>query len=400
MTTVAIISEYNPFHSGHQFQIDEIRREFGSDTAIVAIMSGNYTQRGDVAFINKGARAKCAVLGGIDLVLELPFPYSSSSAEIFAKSGVKIADSIGIIDYLSFGSESGDIDELKYAAEIISSDEYTAAFHALSNSRSMGYPERCEAAFRAVTNDSQLTFTPNNILAIEYIRAIKSFGSSIKPHTVKRIGAGYSDKNIDTFSHNSAYAIRNAFTNEGKEAFRLFPDTSLEVLEPLYNDGDFPCDLSRISSAIISHLRINPPYDSVTYHDANDGLYNRLYNASFEANNISELLMLSETKNYTRARIKRALINIFFGVTSSDCKTLPAFTQVLGMNGIGMHLLKNSVVADGFKILTKPSNLRGLSDVAMRQKRLSDMADSVFELTKPEPKSGNSALKFTPYIKK
>ena len=138
----------------------------------------------------------------------------------------------------------------------------------------------------------------------------------------------------------------------------------------------------------------------MTYHDANDGLYNRLYNASFEANNISELLMLSETKNYTRARIKRALINIFFGVTSSDCKILPAFTQVLGMNGIGMHLLKNAVIADGFKILTKPSNLRGLSDVAMRQKRLSDMADSVFELTKPEPKSGNSALKFTPYIKK
>ena len=111
MKTVAIISEYNPFHSGHKYQIERIREEFGSDTAIVAVMSGNFTQRGEIAFFSKGARAKAAVLSGVNLVLELPFPFSSSSAEFFAKSGVRIADSIGA-DYLSFGSESGNLSEL------------------------------------------------------------------------------------------------------------------------------------------------------------------------------------------------------------------------------------------------------------------------------------------------
>ena len=111
MTTVAIISEYNPFHSGHKYQIDKIREEFGSDTAIVAVMSGNFTQRAEVAYASKGLRAKSAVMSGVNLVLELPFPFSSSSAEFFAKSGVKIAEAVGA-DYLSFGSESGDINDL------------------------------------------------------------------------------------------------------------------------------------------------------------------------------------------------------------------------------------------------------------------------------------------------
>ena len=122
MTTVAIIAEYNPFHKGHQHQIEKIREEFGPETAVIIIMSGNYTQRGEIAVIGKDSRAKCAVLGGANLVLELPFPFSSSSAEFFARSGVKIADSLGIVDYLSFGSESGDINVLVEAAKITSSD--------------------------------------------------------------------------------------------------------------------------------------------------------------------------------------------------------------------------------------------------------------------------------------
>ena len=121
MTTVAIICEYNPFHRGHEYQIKKIREQFGEDTAVVCIMSGNYTQRGEFAFMPKTERAKCAILGGADLVLELPFPFSSSSAEYFAKSGVKIADSLGCVDYLSFGSESGDLNALYEAAKMATS---------------------------------------------------------------------------------------------------------------------------------------------------------------------------------------------------------------------------------------------------------------------------------------
>ena len=185
MTTVAIICEYNPFHRGHEYQIKRIREDFGEDTAIVCIMSGNFTQRGEIAFMPKGERAKCAVLGGANLVLELPFPFCSSSAEYFAKSGVKIADSLGCVDYLSFGSESGDIDALCNAAKIYLSDEFKEAFAALPD-KALGYPVKCELAYRQIASDSELEFTSNNILAIEYIKALIESGSKIKPHTVLR----------------------------------------------------------------------------------------------------------------------------------------------------------------------------------------------------------------------
>ena len=126
MKTVAIISEYNPFHSGHEYQIQKIREEFGADTRIIAIMSGNYTQRGEMAIMDKSLRAECAVRCGVNLVLELPFPFSSSSAEFFSRSGVKIAHSLGVVDYLSFGSECGSIEELVNAAKNMSSKEYKA----------------------------------------------------------------------------------------------------------------------------------------------------------------------------------------------------------------------------------------------------------------------------------
>ena len=164
MKTVAIISEYNPFHSGHKYQIDKIREKFGKDTAIVAVMSGNYTQRGEVAFFSKGARAKAAVLSGVNLVLELPFPFSSSSAEIFAKSGVKIAESIGA-DYLSFGSESGNLEELLSVADAMSSPEFSEVFAELGDNKALGYPERLEKAYEKVSSSS-FAFSSNNILSV------------------------------------------------------------------------------------------------------------------------------------------------------------------------------------------------------------------------------------------
>ena len=133
MKTVAIISEYNPFHTGHEHQLKSIRRDFGEDTRIIAIMSGNYTQRAETAVLDKYLRAECAVLCGVDLVLELPFPYSSSSAEFFARSGVHIADSIGVVDFLSFGSECGDIESLKRTASISLTDEYKCTLKKLSS---------------------------------------------------------------------------------------------------------------------------------------------------------------------------------------------------------------------------------------------------------------------------
>ncbi len=397
MKTVAIISEYNPFHSGHEYQLKRIREDFGESTAIVAIMSGNFTQRGEVAFASKMQRAKAAVLAGVNLVLELPFPFSSSSAEIFAKSGVKIAEGIGA-DYLSFGSESGDINELSLVASAIVSDAFAEAFKALGENKGLGYPERCEIAYKKVS-DAKFEFSSNNILAVEYIKAINELNAKIKPHTIKRVGAEYTADSVKNAVHQSAMALRGAIKNN-EDVFSYLPDATRTMMASLKDNGELPCDIERISSAFISYLRLNPPSQNQEIHDAGDGLYNRLYNESFKANDISTLLLRTETKNYTKSRIRRALLNVFFGVTSSDVKTLPTYTQILAMDSIGTQILKKTRKSRDIQVLTKPSDYKAFDEAALRQKQLSDKADSIFELTKPVPKDGASALTFTPFVKK
>ena len=172
MKVAAIIAEYNPFHNGHKYQVDKIREKLGEDTAIVAIMSGNFTQRGEIAITDKTIRSRAAVECGVNLVIELPFPYSMSSAEFFARGGVAIAESIGVVDYLVFGSECGDVRVLSDIASVMLSSEYQLTMDTLRDDpqfRERGYPELCEIALsriygREVSRDF---FSPNNILGIE-----------------------------------------------------------------------------------------------------------------------------------------------------------------------------------------------------------------------------------------
>lgn len=399
MIAVAIISEYNPFHTGHEYQIKKIREEFGEDTAIISIMSGNFTQRGEVAVCDKAIRARAAVECGVNLVLELPFPFCMSGADYFARSGVKIANALGIVDYLSFGTESGDISILSKTAEILLSDEYESEFSRIKENKGLGYAQICEAAFKAVSG-KDFSFTPNNILALEYIKALISSASHIKPHTIKRFGTPYNEEKLTSEKHQSATAIRHALANAQLSALNYLPGSVTDIFREAIQNGELPCDGERLSAAVISKFRLNTSSGTEGIHDAKDGLYNRLKSASFEANDISSLVALSETKKYTNARIRRAMWYSFFGVTSSDMNALPMYTQVLAMDTVGMKLLKAAGGTSSISILTKPSDYSHFTDEQLRQKQLSEMADTVFELTKPVPKSGKNHLKLTPFIKK
>ncbi len=400
MKTVAIISEYNPFHSGHKYQIERIRHDFDEDVAIIAIMSGNFTQRGDVAFCDKLTRAKIAVECGVDLVLEMPFPYCCAPADIFAYSGVYIANAIGIVDHLSFGSESGSIEELTCAVEITEQAEYQKLVKELSKDR-IGYAKACQLAYERIMGNDLLSFSPNNILAMEYIRALKKLNSAIKPHTVKRCGADYNEETVnENAPHQSASAIRALYTTDADSALEYTPKEARNILQDAFSKGELPCSSEKISSAILSYYRINRQSPSCTIYDAGSGLYNRLRSASFEAQSISSLIKNTETKKYTNAKIRRAMWSGFFGVTSSDMKTPPAFCQVLAMNTVGINELRRIGEDCPVKILTKPSDYKDFKDSALRQKELSEASDAIFELTKPIPKSGRSALRLTPYVKK
>ncbi len=401
MITVAIISEYNPFHTGHKYHIEKIREEFGQDTRIIAIMSGNYTQRGEIAIMDKSARAECAVLEGVNLVLELPFPFSMSSAEFFAKAGVKIACSLSVVDFLSFGSESGDI---KYICEIsqnMLSEKFEYELSELIRAEPQsGYAALIEKAYNNLYSKKidKSFFSANNILALEYIKQLKKQNSKILPHTVKRCGADYSDEKITENSHQSATAIRIKIKDGINTALNYIPDKCKNIILREYNSKKLPTDAEKLSSAVISHFRVNASSKKV--NSAEEDLYNRLKKNSFQANTISGLTELADTKKYTHARIKRAIWYSFFGVTSSEIKDYPCYTQVLAMDSVGKSILREIKNLSDFKILTKPSALAGLSIKEKRQKKHSDTADSIFQLTKPSFEAGDASITRTPFILK
>ena len=396
MSVVGIIAEYNPFHLGHKYQIEKIREAFGADTVIVAVMSGNFTQRGDMAIFDKATRAKAAVLSGIDLVLELPFPFSMSSAEVFAKSGIKILDSLGVVDYLSFGSECGSVEKLMRAADILKNEDISAK----ETHDSKGYAARAEELFSKSGGEADF-FTSNNILGIEYIKALKSIDSKIIPTTIKRSGADYNDNEICGTQFQSAMAIRTLISKKDKTALDFVPKEAADIYRAAIDGGEAPTDSSRLDSAVISSLRLNLPMQgSEEIHDCGGGLYNRIRSESFLSNSIISLTERVKTKKYTTARIRRAIWFSYFGVTSSDIRTMPSYTQVLAMSTAGAALLKRIKKVSDFPILTKPSRTDGLNDCATKAKHLLDGADSVFQLSKPLGVRGDYGLLFTPFVKK
>ena len=404
MKVAAIIAEYNPFHKGHLYQLNKVREILGEDTAIVAIMSGNFTQRGEVAVVDKTVRARAAVDSGVNLVLEIPFPHSMSSAEFYAKAGVHIANSLGVVDYLVFGSECGDIEMLSRVAKNTSSPEFVSAVTELcsKDGRDIGYPAACQKAYAELYGDADVDvlLTPNNILAIEYVKAIQDLGSSIVPVTIKREGAGYNDSIDEKCEYQSASAIREIMRNDFISALDYIPEFTKDAFSSAHTNGKMPTDEGRLDAAVISFFRLNSPEAPEDIHDATGGLYNRLQDASSDVLTIFALIKNSETKKYTNARIRRAVWYSYFGVTSSEVRTLPGYTQILALDGTGRKLLKVIKKVTDFPVITKPSDYSCLSEVAKSQKEKCQRADGVFMLTEPVPSSGRFPLTFTPYVKK
>lgn len=402
MAVAAIITEYNPFHNGHAYQIAETKRLLGEDTSIIAIMSGNFTQRGELAFADKTTRAKAACECGVDLVLELPFPFSMSSAEYFAKSGVKIATELGIVDYLVFGSELGDIKLLSEIAENMLSDKFQSSLIAKDKEISnKGHASLVEEVYNELykTELSEDIFSPNNILGIEYIKALKEFSSPIIPFTIKRNGAGYNDKITLGTQMQSASAIRELIGLSDYSALDYIPEKAKPIYSSEIKNGFAPTDESRLDSAVISHFRLNTSNASTDIHDAGGGLYNRLCQMSMTATSISALVSMTETKKYTKSRIRRAMWNSYFGVTSSEVRELPAYTQVLAMNTKGRSLLKKAKKVSGIPIFTKPSSYKDSERTVVYQKENSNRADAIYDLSRKKPISAGFSLTYTPYVK-
>ncbi len=391
MHVVALISEFNPFHSGHKYCVDSIRARLGDDTCIIAIMSGNYTQRGDVAVADKFTRAAMAVLGGVDLVLEIPFPFSVASAEFYATAGVKIAASLGVVDTLAFGSECGDIEALSVLAANLSSDTFKAAFkEAMHAEEAKGYASLTEEVYaRLFGNDAKLLRHPNNTLAVEYLRANAALSSPLAVMTVKRQGE-YHDTSLDKTV--SATAVRAALASSPEAAFAAIPHEAAGILADAVEKGQAPATLLGLGNVFLSYFRTAACKDR-------DDLWHRMHDAAIRAADLTEFFALVATKRYTHAHIRRAMWHRYFGVTSVALREPPAYTQILGMNDRGRTVLRRAAKLSHIPLLTKPADARALPENAARQAELSQKADLLYPLAMPRPTVGNASILAAPYRK-
>ncbi len=390
LKSTGIICEYDPFHKGHEHQI-ELLRQSGTDT-VVCLMSGNATQRGGLAVADKYTRAAAALASGADLVLELPFPYSSASAEYFADAGVSLLNSLGV-DELNFGSESGDIEGLTKIAKVTAKAEFDLTYRKiLEADPTVGTARAYSEAYKALTGH-ELAGGPNDILAFAYIRSALRLKSDIKLTTVKRIGAGFSDTVLKTGEYPSATALRRAFSSgELDRAFEGLPEGSKEVYRTAKEQGRFPADMSKLDAAMLSFFRLCDPTSLENIADTSGGIGGRLISAARSSTSFDEMLKEAATKRYTDARLRRAALFCLTGVTAEDLRERPCYTTLLAADLRGREFLSERKSC-GLKIVTKPSDAP-----LCRQRELSERLDSLFVQTLPKPRRADDFLRRSPKI--
>ena len=327
--TVGIICEYNPLHLGHKKQFDQIRACFGPETAIVCAMSGNFVQRGAPAIIEKGIRAKAAVLSGADLVLELPVTTSLSSAEGFAAGGVKILGKL--CDYLCFGGENPDADAMLQTARLLLSRQFPPLLHAeLESGKS--FPAARQAALEQLGGSGELLCLPNNILGIEYCKAILSQNSPMKPFPIHREGSYHAQ--IADAENPSATAVRNLML-----IAHNWKACVPKQVRPLFEAAPLH-SIAAGERAVLSRLRTmtDAEFEALPY--GSEGLWRKFMHACRQEATLEDIIAATKSKRYTRTRIDRMVMCAFLGITGEMLGQEVPYTRILAFNDRGREILK------------------------------------------------------------
>lgn len=347
---LGIIAEYNPFHNGHLYHINQSIKQNNSDN-VVCVISGNFVQRGNTSIIDKWTKAKMAIANGADLVIELPTIYSTSSAENFAEGAIKILDELGIVDTISFGMETSDISTLNNIANVLyqePKDYVTMLNHELSKGTS--FPKSRENALMMYLNDikryANVLAGSNNILGIEYLKAMKKLKSPLKPMGIQREKVFYHDNFIvDDFA--SATAIRRMIINrQFDDIMKVMPRSSYILLAQELRKGHYVLDLSRFQSEILYKLRSMTTAEIKNLPDVSEGLENAIKNAADSCNNIIDFVNIVKSKRYTQTRIQRILIYALLGITQKMMDTsrkVTPYIRVLGFNEKGKKLISEAM---------------------------------------------------------
>ena len=362
MTAAGIIAEYNPFHNGHEYHIRRTREETGADFIVVA-MSGNFVQRGAPALIDKYRRTKSALLSGADIVLQIPPSYSLASAEGFAEGAVSLLMSTGVIQYLSFGTEAGSLSDLNKIARILA-DESAEFKKSLQKHLKSGIPfpnARARALIDCcpgMSGITELTSSPNNILAIEYLKSLIRYRSTIKPVTIKRFGAGYNDPYVPGQAGISAKAIREAvsYGSYNDSMSEYMPEDSFnsikEAIEKkqVLTEDDF-------SEMIIYKLISERQQGYTKYLDVSDDLSDRIVNNLDKYTGFSNFCNLIKTRDKTYTRVSRALFHILLGIkdkeeASYDYTGRCPYIRILGFRKNAESLVSDMKSSSSVPIIT------------------------------------------------
>ncbi|QJW44373.1 nucleotidyltransferase [bacterium BFN5] len=374
MKIVGIIAEYNPFHNGHQWQISQARQLTGADY-VICIMSGNFVQRGELAVFDKWKRAEMAVLGGADLVIELPVVFSVRSAQYFAAGGVRLLNALGIVSYLCFGTEHPDINILKQIAVAIHDPKTLDNLH-----RNLQLGQTYAAALsNAIHTSYHIPSTilnePNNILAVEYLRSISQYQATLIPVAVPRRESHYHDTMISgTFA--SATAVRKSLLcKENTSVQKAVPPSSYDIIEQVITTDRGPANAAKLENIILARLRTANLIDLEQLPDVSEGLHYKLQKSALNASSVQELLAMVKSKRYTNTRLQRILIHTLLGTSQSILnkfdQTGPLYARILAFNDRGRKTLKEISKNSSLQIITKTTQF--LNSVSRSTTSLNEM---------------------------
>lgn len=381
MRYVGIICEYNPLHTGHAHLLEAVK----GDSVVVCVMSGNFTQRGEAAILPPATRAAMAVAAGADVVLELPFPFAAASASYFATAGVRALAGVGV-DTLAFGSETGEAASLTALADRLPEGNYRE-----------GAPEsRGDAAAYFDALGGQLA--SNDILAVEYLRAIKREAPFLSVLPVLRDGAKYGETVLKNGEFPSATALRGALLR-GEDVSCFIPPRSYPFLQEALDTCGI-AETRRLGTAMLAHLRCGATSceDSALPAACGGGLLQRLKKVAWEATDYESLCRLAATKRYTDGRIRRALLSLLAGVNEADLKAHPAYLRLLAASRRGREFLSATAKRRTVPVVTKQSEIAALGSHAARQRTLSLIADGLYAVCLDGSLSPHALQTAKPYL--
>lgn len=409
MKVCGIIAEYNPFHNGHAYHIEKTKEVTNCD-AIVAIMSGNFVQRGAPALFDKWTRTEMALKNGIDLVIELPTYYATSSAEFFAQGSVGLLDSLGIVDSLSFGAKTTDLDALKRVANVLylePNDYKTMLQNELK--KGLSFPiARSNALKNFIKKEydakyiSEILLDANNVLGIEYLKALMYNNSPIVPNIIQRKGEDYNSTNI-VDGVCSATAIRKLLEKQEIEVLQdVMPKESFDILNTELLSGKQPMNIEKYEKEIFYILRRSLANDLFELADVSEGLENVLKKASNETTEIEKLIDMMKSKRYTRTRIQRILLHALLNITKDEVnnyKYNPQYIRVLGFTKIGEKLLTQIYNKSNLPIVTSVSKfLKSANETGRRMIEKDILATNIYTLGYEIPAYRKSNLDYTKQI--